>query len=164
VTWTKLGDEFAGETISLSDAAFRTHVEALMWSNYRLLDLAVPKRDIKRFAETVDPDQAVKELVEAGWWEDHGAVWWIGCRFPDWQRDRVQVQHRRAQWSVQKRRQRRHKLGDHSLCLPGGQCVRDAGVSVVDSAPDPVSVSVSGRDSSYGEQQQAAPDDPWSTA
>jgi hypothetical protein len=29
--WTKLGDEFGDATWNLSDAAFRTHVEALMW-------------------------------------------------------------------------------------------------------------------------------------
>jgi hypothetical protein len=140
VTWTKLGDEFAGESSALPDAAFRTHVEALLWSNHRLLDLLIPKRDVSRFAETDDPDTAVKTLVTAGWWEDRGDAYWIGCKFPHWQRDKVQVDNRRKQWAEDQRRSRRHRLDDHSLCLPTGKC---RAVSATDSAPDPVSVSVS---------------------
>lgn len=120
MTWTKLGDEFAPEAAVLSDSAFRTHVEALCWSNMRLLDLVIAKRDLKRFAETPEPDIAVNELVAAGWWEDRGDEWWIGCKWPDWQRDKVQVEHRRQTNAEAQRRRRRHQLGDHSLCL--GKC------------------------------------------
>jgi len=54
MTWTKLGDEFSDAAAGLSSAAFRTHVEALCWSNRRLLDLIIPKASLKRFAE--DPN------------------------------------------------------------------------------------------------------------
>jgi hypothetical protein len=117
VTWTKLGDEFAPEAAVLSDPAFRTHVEALCWSNMRLLDLMIAKRDLKRFAETPEPQIAVNELVASGWWEDRGDEWWIGCKWPDWQRDKVQVEHRRQTNGEAQRRRRRHAIGDHSLCL-----------------------------------------------
>ena len=39
-----LGAELAYEAAALSDAAWRTHVEALIWSRQCLLDLAIPKR------------------------------------------------------------------------------------------------------------------------
>jgi hypothetical protein len=153
VTWTKLGDEFAGETARLSDAAFRTHVEALIWSNHRLLDLMIPQRDVRRLAETLDMDEAVKELIESGWWEERGDAYWIGCRFPHWQQDKVQIDHRRAMWAEDQRRSRRHRLDDHSLCSPGtGTTPKNCASALVsvpdsapDSGPDPVSVSASGR-------------------
>lgn len=119
MTWTKLGAEFPDEISSVSDAAFRTHVEALCWSNRRLLDLAVPKTQLRKFAETADPDVATAELVAAGWWRDDGATWYIGVHFAEWQRDRVQVEHLRQRKARDQQRKRRHDLGDHSLCLPG---------------------------------------------
>lgn len=141
MTWTKLGDEFPAEAAPLSDAGFRTHVEALAWSNLRLLDLHIPKRDLKRFAETADPETAAKELVETGWWKDVGDRWWIGSKFPEWQRDRIQVEHRREQLALAQRRSRRHKLGDHSLCLDS---CKEKPASTVDSTDE--SASESGRD------------------
>lgn len=123
MTWTKLGDEWPEEARDLSDAAFRMHIEALCWSNRRLLDLRIPKRDVRRFAETDDPDLAVKECVTAGWWVDDGEVWDLSPRFPQWQQDAVQVEHRREKERERQRRNRRHKLDDHSLCLPGSECL-----------------------------------------
>lgn len=117
MTWTKLGDEFSDEARDLSDAAYRTHVDALCWSNRRLLDLVIPKRDLRRFGETADPDTAAKELVHGGWWEDRGDAWWIGLRFADWQQESAVVTHKREQSAVTSRRSRMHKAGDHSLCL-----------------------------------------------
>jgi hypothetical protein len=116
MTWTKLGDEFSDAAAPLSDAAFRTHVEALCWSNRRLLDLTIPKASLKRFAETDHPNAAAKELVEAGWWEDHGDGWWIGCRFADWQVERSVIEQRRADTALRVRRHRMHKAGDHLGC------------------------------------------------
>lgn len=141
MTWTKLGDEFPAEAAPLSDAGFRTHVEALAWSNLRLLDLHIPKRDLKRFAETADPEAAAKELVETGWWKDVGDRWWIGSKFPEWQRDRIQVEHRREQLAIAQRRSRRHKLGNHSLCLDS---CKEKQASTVDSTD--YSADESGRD------------------
>lgn len=116
--WTKLGDEFPDAARDLADAAFRTHVEALCWSNRRGLDLHIPKRDLKRFAETDDPDTAAKHLVATGWWDDHGDTWSIGNRFADWQIESAVVTHRREASARTSRRHRMHKAGDHTLCLP----------------------------------------------
>ncbi len=39
MTWTKLGDEFTDETWTVSDAAYRLHVDGLVWSNHRAAQL-----------------------------------------------------------------------------------------------------------------------------
>jgi hypothetical protein len=156
MTWTKLGDEFTDEAAPLSDAAFRTHVEALCWSNRRLLDLVIPKTALRKFAETIDPAQAVKELVETGWWQDTGDAWWIGVHFAEWQRDRVQVEHLRQRKAQDQRRKRRHDLDDHSLCLPG-RCKalspgESPGESPGDRRGDPGRVGDGDRNGSGSEQ------------
>jgi hypothetical protein len=117
VTWSKFGDEFPAAARDLSDAAFRTHVEAVCWSNGRLLDLMIAKHEVRRFAETSDPVTAVEELVAAGWWQDCGdAGWYIGCRFAEWQLERSVIDHRRALAAERQRRKRLHASGVHSLC------------------------------------------------
>lgn len=126
MTWTKLGDEFADEARDLTGDEFRTHVEALLWSNRRGLDLLVPKRDLRRFAESPGAADAAVGLVVSGWWEDHGDAWYIGVRFPEWQLKRSVIEKRRDDAAVRQRKHRSHLAGDHSLCLPGDRCKRDA--------------------------------------
>jgi hypothetical protein len=118
VTWTKLGDEFSDEARDLSDAEHRTHVDALGWSNRRGLDLLVPKRDLRKFAESPDAEAAVVGLVVKGWWEDRGDCWYAGLRFPEWQLERAVIKQRQEANALRVRRSRMHKAGDHSLCLP----------------------------------------------
>jgi hypothetical protein len=67
MTWTKLSDDFTDDTWTLSDAAARMHVDGLVWSNRKLLDLHIPKVDLPRFAKT---PSAVTELLEGGWWHE----------------------------------------------------------------------------------------------
>jgi hypothetical protein len=157
VTWTKLGDEYSDAAADLSDAAFRTHVEALGWSNRRLLDLVIPKRALRRFAETADPDAAVRELIASGWWEDRGDAWWIGCRFPEWQVERAVVEHRRNVSAETSRRHRMHRAGDHRLCDPGRCNALRNGDS--DASPDTSRQESpgTGRDG-YGQGSKAATD------
>jgi hypothetical protein len=71
VTWVKLSDDFAERAArsGLSDAAFRTHVEALLWTMRRETGGWIRMRDIKRFAETKDPEAAARQLVGLGWWD-----------------------------------------------------------------------------------------------
>lgn len=126
MTWTKLGEEFGDAARKLSDAAFRTHVEALMWSNRRLLDLLIDPDDIRRFAETKHPEEAIAELVDAGWWRDEGEGWFIGCKFDDWQLEKTVVEVRREQSALRQRRHRMHAAGDHSICTDRCSVTRDA--------------------------------------
>lgn len=117
MNWTKFGDEYPAEAAGLTDAEWRTHGEALMWSNLRLLDFHIPKRDVKRFAETEVPlDIVIVGLVTKGWWRDDGTTWFIGIVHPEWQRDSAEVLSDRAKATARQRRNRRHKANDHSLC------------------------------------------------
>jgi hypothetical protein len=141
MTWTKLGNEFLPESKVLSDAAYRCHVDALMWSNWRLLDLVINRRDLPMFATPTSgsADDAVEELITAGWWQllddDH---YWIGCKFSEWQQDKAQVEHRRAQLALAQRRKRLHDIGDHKLCIPGRCKALSTVDSTVESCDDPV--------------------------
>lgn len=117
MTWTKLGEEWPDAARELTDAAYRTHTEALCWSNRRGLDLHIPKRDLKRFAETDDPDTAIKNLIATGWWQDCGDVWFVGVQFADWQLESAVVNKRRDDTALRVRRHRMHEAGDHSICL-----------------------------------------------
>ena len=74
MTWTKLSDDFNDDTDTLSDAAFRLHVEGIVWSNKKLLDVRIPKTDLRRFAKSEVP---ANELVEGGWWDDDGDAYVI---------------------------------------------------------------------------------------
>jgi hypothetical protein len=117
MTWTKLGEEFSDEARDLTDAEFRTHVEALGWSNRRGLDLRIPKREVRKFTESPDAAEAVDGLAAKGWWIDEGECWNIGAHFPDWQLERAVIEKRREATALRMRRMRLHKADDHSLCL-----------------------------------------------
>lgn len=119
MTWTKLGDEFSDEARDLTDAEHRTHVDALGWSNRRGLDLLIPKRDLRKFAESPDAESAVVGLVVKGWWADRGDSWYAGLRFPEWQLERAVVSQRKEANALRVRRARMHKAGDHSICIAG---------------------------------------------
>jgi hypothetical protein len=104
VTWTKLGDEYSDEARDMTDAEYRTHSEALIWSNRRGLDLLIPKRDLKKFAESPDAGDAPAGLIAKGWWADEGDCWNVGLRFPEWQLERVVVQQRKEANALRVRR------------------------------------------------------------
>jgi hypothetical protein len=74
VTWTKLSDDFSDDCWTLSDAAVRLHVDGLLWSNRKLLDLHLPKDDLRRFSKR---PEAATELVAAEWWADRGEYYVI---------------------------------------------------------------------------------------
>jgi hypothetical protein len=107
VTWTKLGDELRLEARDLSDAAFRTHIEALLWSGELHLDLRIPEGDLYRFAESGEAGKAAEELVSRGWWRARRDGWYIGCRHPEWQPTWKSVEATRAAWRDRSRRRRR---------------------------------------------------------
>jgi len=68
MTWTKLSDDFSDDCRDLSDAAFRTHIEGLLWVMRRETGGAIRVRDVDRFAESEHARAAVDELVACGWW------------------------------------------------------------------------------------------------
>lgn len=68
MTWTKLSDDFSDDCWKLSDGAFRLHVEALVWSNRKLLDGEVSTDELRRFAKN-SAATLIDELVAAGYWQ-----------------------------------------------------------------------------------------------
>lgn len=74
MTWTKLSDDYTDDTWALSDEAFRLHTEGLVWSNRKLLDLRLPKEDVRRFSKHPD---SVAELLAGEWWVDDGDAYVI---------------------------------------------------------------------------------------
>lgn len=89
MSFGKLSDDFADDCWTLSDAAFRLHVEGLCWNGRKLLDCRIPKDDLRRFARH---PEAVAELVEVGWWVDAGEAYLIR-HHAAYQRSREQVLH-----------------------------------------------------------------------
>lgn len=87
MTWTKLSDDFTDDCDTLSDAAFRLHVEGLVWSNRKLLDCRLPKDRLQRY--TTHPD-LVTELLDAGWWAEDGEHYVIR-HHAGYQRNREEV-------------------------------------------------------------------------
>jgi hypothetical protein len=87
MTWTKLSDDFSDDCWELSDAAWRLHVEGLLWSNRKLLELWLDKAEMRLWAKH---PEAAEELVARGWWEDHGNGYVI-IHHSRYQRPRSQV-------------------------------------------------------------------------
>lgn len=89
MTWTKLSDDFTDDCWELSDAAHRLHVEALVWSNRKLLDCRISKKDMARWAKHTERE-CICELLDCGWWEDDGDAYLIH-HHSTYQRTREQV-------------------------------------------------------------------------
>ena len=70
MVWLKLSDDFALQLSRkrISDAAFRTHIEALSWTMSRESGGAIDAIDIRRFADSEQAQDAVRELLEKGIW------------------------------------------------------------------------------------------------
>ena len=68
MTWTKLSDDYTDQCAQLSDAAFRTHTEGLVWVMRRETGGYLSRRDVLRLAESKHAEMAVTELVSVGWW------------------------------------------------------------------------------------------------
>lgn len=107
MVWAKLDDAYGDDCAPLSDAAFRTHTEGLVWTMRRVTEGRITQRDLRRFAETKDPDAAVAELVEIRWWEAHpdGDGWQI-IHDMSYQRTRDQVEADRDAAAERQRRWR----------------------------------------------------------
>lgn len=92
MTWTRLSDDYADETWSLSDAGFRMMTELLCYTNRYLLNCVVPMEDIRRFAKN---PEALGELVDGGWVDLQGKFVVIKYHAM-FQRSREAVQNQQA--------------------------------------------------------------------
>lgn len=117
MTWAKLSDSFGDEVAALSDAAFRTHVEGLLWTMRRETDGHLAERDVRRFAETADPAGAVQELIEHGLWRSEQGGY-VVLHHMEHQPERRVIEARRAAAADRQTRRRRKDAG---LTMPVSQ-------------------------------------------
>jgi hypothetical protein len=110
--WLKTSDDFPDDCarIGLSDAGYRTHHEGLSWVMRRENGGHVNTRDLRRFAETSDPDAAVAELVAAGFWRRTPDGWLIVHAMGDQIEPEVMAR-RRARTRERVRRHRMKAVG-----------------------------------------------------
>jgi len=147
MTWTKLGDDFGDDCarVKLSDAAFRTHVEGLLWTMRRETDGFLDYRDVRRFAETTDPDAAVTELIAAEFWTVTDGGYQVIRHMTD-QPSAELIAKRREAAAERKERHVLHKAGIHSKCLPENCAERRSGTR--SDTRDPGRVGT-GRENNY---------------
>jgi hypothetical protein len=69
MTWTKLSDDFSDDCWELADAAYRLHVDGLVWAMRKLTGGILAKDEMHRWAKHPD---AAPELVTRGYWRDEG--------------------------------------------------------------------------------------------
>jgi hypothetical protein len=107
MTWTKLSDDFGDQCAELTDAAFRTHVEGLLWTMRRETGGRLAERDLRRFAECADPQAAAAELVHRGWWKPAADGGWLIVHHLEHQPEPDVIAARRAMAAERQRRKRR---------------------------------------------------------
>ncbi|WP_375476992.1 hypothetical protein [uncultured Jatrophihabitans sp.] len=97
MTWLKLSDDFADDLARghVSDRAFRTHVEGLLWTMRRETDGLIDAQDVRRFAEATDPDAAIVELVSLGHWQALADGSWQIVHHMNHQPDAATIEKRR---------------------------------------------------------------------
>jgi hypothetical protein len=72
MTWLKKSDDYADHCEDLSDAAYRTLDEALLYVMRRETGPRFPKHKLRKFATSRGRKRAAAELVTGGFWLDHG--------------------------------------------------------------------------------------------
>lgn len=122
MTWTRISDDFYDDDAinELSDAAFRLHVYALVWSNKQLTDGLISKTRVRRLIPDGDIDKSLTELILTGLWADLGddqfQIDWSQQEAAEDVRDRQEANARRNR--EYRKRKAAHADGDHSLCDP----------------------------------------------
>jgi hypothetical protein len=157
MTWIKLRPTLPEDDrwLDAGPVAFTVHVASLCWSDQQLTDGAVSGPRVRRVANAfgIPPDQADKAaatLVQAGFWEETDE----GYQIVDYLKDQLakeDIENTRARWAADKRRQRQHRAGDHSLC----EAARCPAVAAKDSKVGKPSAQVSGQDKPKVQRGQA---------
>lgn len=115
--WVKVSAEWfeSDEVEDVGADVAMLHLSALAYSARQMTDGRIPRRQLRRLWPVDDLDQAVRVLVDAGWWEAIGD----GYAISTW-RDHLlsadEVERKRASNRERQERFRRHKAGDHSMC------------------------------------------------
>ena len=113
-----LGDE---RWVDAGPDAFALHTWALSYCNEQGTDGRISARMAKRVALPLDPERfrgALDALLELGFWEADGQH---GFLLVDYLAHGLAAQEQsqtREKWAADKRRQRLHRSGNHTLCTP----------------------------------------------
>ncbi len=110
--WTKVSDDYGDQCarLGLSDAAFRTHLEALLWTMRRESGGNIEERDVRRFAESPLVDAAVQELVDLGCWTKTQEGFRLNLHM-EHQIEPEVIARRRESAAIRQRRKRRKDAG-----------------------------------------------------
>jgi hypothetical protein len=110
--WLKNSDDYPEDCAraGLSDAAYRTHHEALCWVMRRENGGHISKRDVQRFAESDLADEAVEDLVACGFWRAVAGGYEVVFHL-EHQPEPDVIQARREAAAERQRRHRRARLG-----------------------------------------------------
>lgn len=170
MTWAKLSDTFIDDPVLLGvpRGARLLHVEGIVWCCKQETDGQIPAHVLGRITDEPELDKAVDYLIDAGLWARTDTGFEV-VNFLDEQPSREQVQARRADTALRKKRSEQHYAGDHSLCIrgrfcPEGAVVRDGtrsgtrsdtrtGTDTRPDPPDPTRPKGKGR----GEGRSASP-------
>lgn len=117
MTWTRLDDNhFAGTAqLALCRNARLLHIEGLVYANANLTDGFIPAVAMRIVTDDPDAIEDVRSLVGAGIWTDAVDGYQI-VDFTEKQMSREDVEKVQELWAARQRRQRQHRLGDHSGC------------------------------------------------
>lgn len=135
MSWLKKSDDFAVDCVDLSDAAYRTHDEALLYVMQHETGGRFRKRALYWFAGTADPESAAAELVAAGFWKDHGSEFEV-VHHIEHQPEPDVLASRRARNAARVRKHRRKKAGLDSE--PDVTALRNASVTRYRGSVTPV--------------------------
>lgn len=145
MTWIKLRPTLPEDDrwLDAGPVAFAVHVAALCWCDQQLTDGAVSPPRVRRIANAfgippAQADSAAETLVDIGFWEKIDQ----GYQIVDYLKDQLakeDIENTRARWAADKRRQRQHRAGDHSLCETARCPVRAAEAAKTAKAPLPAS-------------------------
>ncbi len=110
MTWAKFGVEFRCQLLmaDLSDAAARTHFEALMWL-YEIEsgDVRIPRRLVRNVCGSAAPETGARELVAAGFWREDGDAYVVEHHADVYRASlAAQLLHRETEKDRQRRKRR----------------------------------------------------------
>lgn len=154
MTWTKFGAEFRDECAEaeLSDAAFRTHVEAIMYLyGIEAMDMQIQRRLVRKWAGSDHYQAAIDELVRLRFWVAEGSGWKV-IHHEDVFRQSLAAQQKKRTTEKERQRNKRAVSSDTNTGT-------NVGTNTDTNVGPTQSVRQTDRQSSYNEAPQSELDD-----
>jgi hypothetical protein len=128
VTWLKLSDDFSEDCVraGLSDSAYRTHVDGLIWTMRRGTDGTLDQIDIRKGLDSERVPESIEELCAVGFWRKEGSGYRI-VHHMEHQPEAAVVEARKAATAERVRKHRMKKAGVSS-CNNDGNALPGSGL------------------------------------